>query len=267
ECIDNLNEAEKLLGKTAPNILHLKILAQHQLFEKDPFENYEALETLRSNCSTYLANYDISGLEEKYRDVYNIFNALGTYPSTKAEFAKKTNALKEEQQRKMDGVTAMVDSLSPMGFVDGGSFMMGGKVNDSPSIKDSRPEHKVTITGFYIGKYEVTQKLWQFVMGNNPSKFHDCGDCPVESISWDDTQAFIQKLNTISGRNYRLPTEAEWEYAARGGLKNDGAKHIKNVLRSSWNRLNSYEQKFFGAKTKIIFTHPVGEKEPNELGI
>src|SRR5690606_23984698 len=76
ECIDNLNEAEKLLGKTAPNILHLKILAQHQLFEKDPFENYEALETLRSNCSTYLANYDISGLEEKYRDVYNIFNAL-----------------------------------------------------------------------------------------------------------------------------------------------------------------------------------------------
>src|SRR5690606_11412896 len=76
ECIANLDEAEKLLGKTAPNILHLKIVAQHKLFEKNPFESYEALETLKNNCDTYLASYDIAGLEEKYRDVYNINNSL-----------------------------------------------------------------------------------------------------------------------------------------------------------------------------------------------
>src|SRR5690606_5706938 len=127
---------------------------------------------------------------------------------------------------------------------------MGGKVKDSPSIKDTQPEHQVTISSFYMGKYEVTQKLWQFVMGNNPSKFQDCEDCPVESVSWNDAQTFIMKLNAMSGRSYRFPSEAEWEYAARGGLKNDGAKHVKNVHKTSWNRLNSYEKvNFFSLKT------------------
>ncbi|SFC11805.1 Formylglycine-generating enzyme, required for sulfatase activity, contains SUMF1/FGE domain [Flagellimonas taeanensis] len=269
-CIDNLNEAEKLLGKSAPNILHLKILAQHKLFEKNPFESYEALETLRNNCNTYLANYDIAGLEEKYRDVYDILNDLGTYPVTKAEFEQKTNALNDEKQRKMDGIITKVDSLSPMVFVEGGSFMMGGKVKDSPSIKDTQPEHRVTISSFYIGKYEVTQKLWKYVMGNNPSKFRGCDDCPVESVSWDDALAFIKKLNVMSGRSYRLPSEAEWEYAARGGLKNDGAKHVKNPLKTSWNVYNGYQNKpesLIETRKNKPVPHPIGLKEPNELGL
>jgi hypothetical protein len=86
ECIDNLDEAEKLLGKTAPNILHLKILAQYKFFEQDPYRSYEALETLRHNCSTYLSNYDISGVEEKYRDVYDLGNQLVEFPSSREEF-------------------------------------------------------------------------------------------------------------------------------------------------------------------------------------
>ena len=121
-----------------------------------------------------------------------------------------------------------------------------------------KPVHRVTLTNdYYIGKYEVTQALWQAVMGSNPSNFK--GDAlPVEQVSWNDCQDFISKLNAMTGKRFRLPTEAEWEYAARGGKKSRGYQYSgsKTLGDVAWYDGNS------GSKT-----HAVGTKQPNELGI
>ena len=118
------------------------------------------------------------------------------------------------------------------------------------------PTHKVTLSDYHIGETEVTQALWEAVMGNNPSWFKG-GNLPVEIVSWYDCQEFIKKLNVLTGRNFRLPTEAEWEYAARGGNKSRGYKYSgsNNIDNVAWNRANS----------KRIAK--VGTKSPNELGI
>ena len=107
-----------------------------------------------------------------------------------------------------------------MTLVEGGTFIMGGE--DSAAFDREKPLHKVRLDSFYMGKYLVTQAQWLAVMtGENPSSFKG-ENRPVEQVSWDDAQAFIQKLNEQTGRNYRLPTEAEWEYAARGGIYSAG---------------------------------------------
>lgn len=101
-----------------------------------------------------------------------------------------------------------------MVFVDGGCFEMGDIF--SHGNLDEMPVHEVCLDSFYIGEHEVTQGEWKAIMGSNPSFFKDCGeDCPVENVSWNDVREFIKKLNENTGRSYRLPTEAEWEYAAR----------------------------------------------------
>jgi formylglycine-generating enzyme required for sulfatase activity len=146
-----------------------------------------------------------------------------------------------------------------MVLVKGGTFTMGCTAEQGSDCFDwEKPAHKVTLSDFYIGKYEVTQAQWIAVMGSNPSRFSDCENCPVEWVSWEDVQDFIQKLNTKTGLNYRLPTEAEWEYAARGGAQSWGYKYSgsNNVDEVAWFSDNS------GKKT-----HPVGTKKANELGI
>lgn len=110
--------------------------------------------------------------------------------------------------------------------------------------------------GYEMGKYEVTQKEWRDIMGDNPSKFSSCGDtCPVEQVSWDDIQIFLQKLNAKTGRQYRLPDEAEWEYACYGGSKTEycGGNNLDAV---GWYDDNSGET-----------THPVGQKQANGYGL
>ena len=142
--------------------------------------------------------------------------------------------------------------------VEAGTFTMGATAEMKNPNDDEKPTHRVTLTNdYYIGKYEVTQALWQTVMGNNPSKFK--GDnLPVEQVSWDDCQEFISKLNRITGKTFRLPTEAEWEYAARGGNKSRGYQYSgsNNLSDVAWFWDNS------GSKT-----HAVGTKQPYELGI
>jgi formylglycine-generating enzyme required for sulfatase activity len=121
---------------------------------------------------------------------------------------------------------------------------------------DEKPVHGVTINySFYMGKYEVSQAQWQAVMGNNPANFKDCGgNCPVEQVSWDDAQSFINKLNESNdGFRYRLPTEAEWEYACRAGTTGD---YAGNLSEMAWFSENS------GNKT-----HAVGGKQPNAWGL
>ena len=142
--------------------------------------------------------------------------------------------------------------------VRGGTFRMGATSEQgSDAWDDEKPVHSVTLSEYYIGKTEVTQALWKAVMGSNPSSFK--GDnLPVECVSWNDCQEFIRKLNSLTGQKFRLPTEAEWEFACRGGnnsrgYKYSGSNYIDNV---AWYDGNS------GKKT-----HPVGTKLPNELGI
>ena len=142
--------------------------------------------------------------------------------------------------------------------VDAGSFMMGATSEMQNPYGDETPVHQVILTNdYYMGKYEVTQALWQAVMGNNPSRFK--GDnLPVESVSWKDCQKFISKLNKKTGRKFRLPTEAEWEYAARGGKKSRGYQYSgsSNISDVAWYAGNSSNK-----------THPVGTKQANELGL
>jgi formylglycine-generating enzyme required for sulfatase activity len=141
-----------------------------------------------------------------------------------------------------------------MVFVEGGTFTMGSD-NREP---DEKPSHQVTLSDFYIGKYEVTQKQWRTIMGTAPSYFKNCNDCPVEQVSWNDVQAFIKKLNEKSDKKYRLPTEAEWEYAARGGNKSKGYTYSgSNII----GEVAQYE----GNSSKS--TNSVGSKNANELGI
>ena len=145
-----------------------------------------------------------------------------------------------------------------MVVVEGGTFTMGGTSEQGSDAFDSEiPTHDVTLSDYYIGKYEVTQELWKAVMGNNPSLFIG-KNLPVEKVSWNDVQEFIKKINQKTGIVFRLPTEAEWEYAARGGNKSKGYKYSgsNNIGEVAWYYENS------GRKA-----HPVGAKLPNELGI
>ena len=146
-----------------------------------------------------------------------------------------------------------------MVFVEGGSFRMGATAEQGDEFcADERPVHYMKINNFYIGKFEVTQEQWKRVMGENPSYFKG-SDLPVEKVSWNDVQLFIEKLNLMTGKKYRLPREAEWEYAARGGKRCGGYKFsgANSTNDIGWVVTNSEET-----------THPVGSiSYPNELGI
>ena len=152
-----------------------------------------------------------------------------------------------------DGLLNVNGVLYKMTLVDGGTFQMGS--NNGAS--DEKPVHSVTLNDYYIGQTEVTQALWKAVTGTNPSNWKG-DDLPVEKVSWKDCQTFIAKLNQQTGQKFRLPTEAEWEYAARGGNKSKGYQYAgSNTLGDvAWYDNNS------GYKT-----HPVATKQPNELNL
>ncbi len=144
-----------------------------------------------------------------------------------------------------------------MVFVERGCFEMGDTFGDGGS--DEKPAHEVCVDEFYISKYLVTQKFWKKVMGANPSSFYGCDDCPVESVGWADVHDFLRKLNEKTGMEYRLPTEAEWEFAARSGGKQErwaGTNEISELGDYAWYSDNSDGK-----------THPVGQKKPNGFGL
>ncbi len=185
-------------------------------------------------------------------------------------------------------VTYTVNGVSfTMVPVEGGTFTMGNTEDDDTieGTASERPAHLVTLSSYAIGETEVTQALWEAVMGSNPSYFngwHEEYDLksrtyvdvnygtnlqrPVESVSWDDCQAFITKLNQLTGEHFRLPTEAEWEYAARGGNKSQGYKYAgsNNLDDVAWYNNNAFE---VGASDPNYGTHTVAMKLPNELGL
>ena len=161
--------------------------------------------------------------------------------------------------------------------VPAGKFTMG-----SDKYDDEKPPHQVSVPSFYIGKYEVTQKQWKAVMGNNPSYFFRGDDLPVEQVSWHDAQAFCKKLQAVTGKAHRLPSEAEWEYACRAGTTGDYAGKLDEMgwygNNSGTKVINAYDiwfnetKKDKGKYDKRLIdnrcrTHQVGQKKPNALGL
>jgi formylglycine-generating enzyme required for sulfatase activity len=146
--------------------------------------------------------------------------------------------------------------------------MMGSPAGEAGRSSNEGPPRKVTIKRFAMGKTEVTQGQWKAIMGGNPSRFNDCGDdCPVENISWEDAQSYIKKLNTHSGKTYRLPSEAEWEYAARAGT----------ITAYWWGNQASHEYANYGTdsccaglaqgRDKWVSTAPKAQFPANAFGL
>jgi sulfatase modifying factor 1 len=185
------------------------------------------------------------------------FSSEGDIVRIKVAFRVQTTLREETPPERKE---TLADPIKAVEFVliKGDCFQMGDTFGDGQA--DEKPVHTACVDDFYIGKYEVTQGQWQSVMGNNPSFFKKCGEkCPVEQVSWNDIQGFLTKLNAITGKKYRLPTEAEWEYAARGGGKKEkyaGTSSDVELGKYAWYSANS------GGSVR-----PSGQKQPNSLGL
>ncbi len=153
--------------------------------------------------------------------------------------------------------------IANMVYVEGGTFTMGNTyLNTEWPNELEMPAHQVKLSSYYIGRYEVTQAEWMAVMGFNPSVNQTDLNLPVEHVSWNECQVFIKELNRLTKKRFRLPTEAEWEFAARGGNKSRGYTYAgsDNIDDVAWYYDNSHT-------TQYTFTHIVGKKLPNELGL
>lgn len=176
-----------------------------------------------------------------------------TVAGVSAQSAGMASGLSSKQRKILNRIEANMVN------VKGGNYVMGATSEQEWHAYDwEKPAHNVTVADFKIGRYEVTQEEWEAVMGSNPSLFKGARR-PVERVSWDDCQQFIAKLNQMTGKTYRLPTEEEWEYAARGGMMSSGATKFAgsdSINNVAWYCHNSDHM-----------THEVGKKQPNELGL
>ena len=154
---------------------------------------------------------------------------------------------------KAEGEVQVIEINTNMVRIPEGCFQMGSL--DEEADSDKRP-HRVCVKAFEIGKYEVTQGEWQAVMGHNPARFANGDRYPVEQVSWNDAQGYVRRLNQRTGQSYRLPTEAEWEYACRGGVAAERYCGGNMVDRVAWYQGNSDRR-----------THSVGEKAANGFGL
>ena len=236
------------------------------------------LNSTPGNCDVYLDGKKIGTSPDIFSDVLigthsielrkeGYENATKQVTIEENKIAQATVTLTKKQQTVVAGAsggsaagnkTFTVNGVTfEMVAVKGGTFTMGGTSEQGGDAESDETTHSVTLSDYYIGKFEVTQELWEAVMGSNPSDSKG-NKLPVEEVSWDDCQTFIRKLNSLTGANFRLPTEAEWEYAARGGNRSRGYKYSgsNNINDVAWYKDNSGSN-----------THAVGTKSPNELGI
>ncbi len=177
----------------------------------------------------------------------------------RAEEATRQAAAQQRAAKLKELLPSLLASLKQqMVTVPGGTFTMGCTEEQSSCDDDEKPVRQVQVGSFSIGKYEVTQDLWEAVLGKNPSKFRNCPRCPVEHLGWDEAKMFLKELNALTGERYRLPTDAEWEYAARGGPKSQAHLYVgsDDLDSVAWYDKNS------GNKV-----HRVGQKQPNGLGL
>ena len=271
---------------TTPNIIEELLVGEHTVLVTKPgCADYKAMVTIAEGEETALEAELQAGAQVNIStgsagdDVYVDGMKVGTTPlSTTLSFGShKVYAMrgaKKSQEKTVNISSAVQNENVKLTFgsveftvkgvkflmveVEGGTFTMGAtKEQGSDIFNDENPTHKVTLDSYYIGQTEVTQALWQAVMDNNPSN-RKGDNLPVEQVSWNDCQEFIKKLNAITGKKFRLPTEAEWEYAARGGNCSRGYKYSgsNNIGKVAWYCGNSRGE-----------THPVATKKANELGI
>jgi len=173
-----------------------------------------------------------------------------------------TDVWPEDQPQEPQNVTFVLNGIEiNMVYVEGGTFTMGASGADLEASDDEFPAHIVTLSPYYICTTEVTRQLWRAVMANDPSASSNSGGllAPVDQVSWNDCKTFITKLNEMTGVTFRLPTEAEWEFAARGGNESENYKYAggNNIGEVAWYSSNAGSSR----------THTVGQKLPNELGL
>ncbi len=244
---------DALLGVAVLSGEQAEVGGESITWSQDEEGAYEAARALHSieGYEEFLVSYP----EGMYAAV--VQETLGVLRRRLAWHERVENNQREEVQEEQEQSLSRGFRDCPYGigqdmvYVEGGSFMMGGRK------VDECPVHEVTLGDFFINKYVVTQAQWKAVMGTNPSHFEG-DDLPVEDVSWDEVTLFLEKLNAVTGKYYRLPTEAEWEYAARGGVMSKGFEYSgsDNLDNVGWyweNRGNT--------------THSVGQKRPNELGL
>ena len=189
-------------------------------------------------------------------------------PTVRKTHSRGSSAVrpKPAHPKKADPINSLAEPLrshlkklmADMVLVEGGTYMMGNPDRDRNDEYAKDVPHEVTLSSFYICKYEVTEALWTAVMGSNPSR-HKLGDnYPVEQVNWYDCQDFVEKLSELTGRHFRLPTEAEWEYAARGGKRSRGYRYSGSYALDEigWHVGNAH-----------YYKREVGTKKPNELGL
>lgn len=221
-------------------------------------------ENMLNLWTLFFVAYKKMTIPASLRDLFRMRLPDGKCPQIKKpKSLNEPKSLKQAKQTKEDTLSFTVGGVSfKMIKIEHGSFTMGATPEMEEPYDDEKPVHEVTISkDYYMGEIQVTQALWHAVMGDNPSYFKDdvmVKKHPVDTVSWNDCQEFIKKLNNLTGKQFRLPTEAEWEFAARGGNKSrhtqySGSDDIDPV---AWYDGNSRSQ-----------THPVAKKSPNELGL
>lgn len=227
------------------------VIVRHCLWQAHP--EIEKLQVLPDNAFPVYSTRNWDSPDEAFA---NVAAGIARMVKNKAEVAgEKQRQIEAEAEAEK----AVRKFTTDMVLVKGGTFTMGWvQGRDGKGNNYEKPAHEVTLKDFYIGKYPVTRAQWCAVMGGNPSNNKGCDNCPVENVSWNDIQEFLKKLNTLTGQQFRLPTEAEWEYAARGGQESKGYLYSgsSNLEEVGWYSENSDGK-----------THPVGQKKPNELGL
>jgi formylglycine-generating enzyme required for sulfatase activity len=191
------------------------------------------------------------------------FNSTVSLPSQSAQISstKQSESAKDTSSKSSSQIlteTLPGNIKLEMVKIPAGSFLMGSADNDESAYSREKPQHRVNLQEFYLGKYPVTQEQYQAIMGNNPSKFKNNLKNPVENISWNDAQEFCQKLSDKTGKKYKLPSEAEWEYACRAGTQ------TRYYFGDNAELLGEYA--WYGQNLDSK-THPVGQKRQNNWGL
>ncbi len=244
----------KYMGETPLTVEKQSVGSHTVIFSKEGYESATRTVSVtagkKAECSATLKKQQAEQTAQQQQLVTNNSNGTSTTTSPQKKVRIEGN-----------DIVCLVDGTEyryKMVYVSGGTYTMGCTGEQGGDcIDDERPAHSVTVGGFYMGQTEVTQALWKAVMGSNPSNWKG-NTLPVEQVSYNDVKDFIGRLNSMTDKNFRLPTEEEWEYAARGGNSSRGYKYSggDNIGSVAW-----YDGNSGGSP------HPVAQKQPNELGL